>query len=86
MNIPGFIEIDRNPQDLRPGTDIAEGSMGGLFHYIAQVAGQLQFPGALHHIDLHFQGLSAHGSPSQAGNQTHRIRRRKLIRRELANA
>ena len=60
--------------------------MGRLLHDVAQVAGELQLSGALHHIDFHFQGLAAYAGPGQARDQAHLVAARQTVRQEFADA
>ena len=58
--------------------------MSRLLHHIAKITGQLQFAGTIHHIDFHFQGISAYGCSGKSGYDTDLILSGNGIRLELA--
>ncbi|MCY1448331.1 hypothetical protein D9M71_649910 [compost metagenome] len=64
----GFVEKGRIcPVLLEIGADIAVGNLGGLFHHVAQLPGQLEAPvEGVNARGLDRQGGTAHAGPGQA--------------------
>ena len=84
MDVLGLVKIPGNTQLGSVCTNIAQGRMGRLLHYVSQIAGQLQFAGAVHHIDFHFQGLAAYAGPGQAGHQAYLVRTGQSVWEEFS--
>ena len=68
-----FIEIRRDAVLFRNGADIADGDLGRFRHDLAQLAGDLDFPGTGQDDGFDVHGFAANGSPGQAGDQPHLI-------------
>ena len=66
MDVLGLIEVRRDAQLPAAGPEAAEGRLGGFLHHVAQVSGELQLAGALHHVDLHGQNLAPRLGPGEA--------------------
>ena len=50
MDVLGFIEVFRDPQNLCATADIAHGSLDRFLHHVAQVARQIQLAAAVDHV------------------------------------
>src|SRR5690554_6445634 len=61
------MELRINAELIGPGAEIAEGGLGRLLHYIAQLAGQSQLAFAVHHWHFSCKGLASHLSKGQPG-------------------
>ena len=53
MNVLGLIEIRGNAQLGGTAPQAGIGRLYGLLHHLAQIAGELQLAGAVHHTGLH---------------------------------
>ena len=68
VNIIFLEKFRRNVILSADRADIADSRLCRLFHDIAQLTGQLEFPLARHHVDLDLQRISAHARPCKSAH------------------
>ena len=70
MHVPLDVKLGVDTQLVAVLADVAYCRLGAFLHHVAQVAGELQFAGALHGTDFYAKQFAAKRSPCQAVDDT----------------